>query len=171
MLTPLTRFHDWLTGIGHHLACLAIAVMLGSYTIEVFARYFLNWPQWWAAEAVSYSLCIGTFLMLPYVTWKKGHVAVTLIFDILPKPVAKAVLWFTVVMSVVACGLATWITFGESWRQYVEDIQMIAVKPVPKYLVSMFIPFGFASSTLHLIRHLDWRALNPAGPTGGQSTG
>ncbi len=170
MLTSLAQFHDRLTEFGYHLACLAIAIMLGSYSIEVFARYLLNWPQWWAAEAVSYSLCIGTFLMLPYVTWKKGHVAVTLIFGLIPKPVAKVVLWLTVVMSVAACGMATWITFDESWRQYVDDIQMIAVKPVPKYLISMFIPFGFASSTLHFIRHLDWNTLDPAGPT-GQSTG
>jgi hypothetical protein len=45
----------------------------------------------------------------------------------------------------------------------------MAVKPVPKYLVSIVLPFGFASSTIHFIRMLDWRMINPetAGSLGG----
>jgi hypothetical protein len=37
----------------------------------------------------------------------------------------------------------------------------MAVKPVPKYLISIFIPFGFASSTLHFIRLLEFKAIDP----------
>ena len=166
MLQALARFHDWLTQVGYYAACLALAVMLGAYTIEVFGRYFFNAPQWWASEGVSYSLCIGSFLMMPYVTWKRGHVAVTLIHEVLPRPAVKWVALLTALMSVVACGLATWVTAGETLRQWVQDVHIMAVEPVPKYLISVFIPFGFASSTLHFLRHLDWRQSDVAAPAG-----
>ncbi len=159
--TTLGRWHDGLTQFGYYLGCLALAIIFGAYIIEVFARYFFNAPQWWASEAVSYSLCAGTFLMMPYVTWKKGHVAVALIFDILPRGGVRPAVWLTYIMGFAVCAFATWITFDETHRQWVNDVHLMAVKPVPKYLISMFIPFGFASSTLHFMRMLDWRNIDP----------
>ncbi len=166
MLRALARAHDGLTQVGYYASCLALAIMLGAYSIEVFARYFFNAPQWWASEAVSYSLCIGAFLMMPYVTWKHGHVAVTLIHDVLPKPAIGVVKGLTALMSFIVCALATWITFGETHRQFIEDVHIMAVEPVPKYLISVFIPYGFASSTLYFLRQLDGRG-GLAGPAGG----
>ena len=172
-LSIVTRWHVHLTTAGYYLGCLALAVIFGAYIIEVFARYFFNAPQWWASEAVSYSLCAGTFMMMPYVTWKKGHVAVALIFDILPKPAVRPAVWFTYLLGALACGLATWITGGETLRQWVNDVHIMAVEPVPKYLISWVIPFGFASSTLHFMRMLDWRKIDPAaaGALGGFGEG
>ena len=80
------------------------------------------------------------FLMMPYVTWKKGHVAVALIFDILPKPAVRPAVWFTYLLGTLACALATWITGGETLRQWVNDVHIMAVEPVPKYLISWVIP-------------------------------
>ena len=173
IFTTLARWHDWLTQFGYYLGCLALAIIFGAYIIEVFGRYFFNAPQWWASEAVSYSLCAGIFLMMPYVTWKKGHVAVALVFDILPKPAVRWAVWITYLMGFLACGFATWITFDETVRQWVNDVHIMAVKPVPKYLISVVIPFGFASSTLHFLRLLDWRSIDPdtAGALGGFGEG
>ena len=159
--TRLAHWHDEVTQLGYYLACLALAIILGAYLTEVFGRYFFNAPQWWASEAVSYSLCAGTFLMMPYVTWKKGHVAVSLIFEILPRSAVPPAIWLTYLMGTAACGFATWISAEETLRQWLNDVHIMAVKPVPKYLVSVFIPFGFASSTIHFLRLLDWRAINP----------
>lgn len=157
----LERGHDWLTVAGYYLACMALSGIFGAYIIEVFARYFFNSPQWWASEAVSYCLCACTFLMMPYVTWKKGHVAVALIFDLLPSNASRIAIWLTYLMGMMFCGLATWITMEETARQYINNIDLMAVKPVPKYLISVFIPFGFASSTLHFLRLLDFKSIDP----------
>jgi len=159
------RSHDWLTVAGYYLACVALSVIFSAYIIEVFGRYFFNAPQWWASEAVSYSLCAGTFLMMPYVTWKKGHVAVALIFDLLPTKGSRIAIWLTYLMGFIFCGFATWISLEETARQYINDIHLMAVKPVPKYLISIFIPFGFASSTLHFMRLLDFKSIDPDGST------
>lgn len=169
MIAVLCRFHDWLTRLGYHLACFALAVIVGAYSIEVFARYFFNAPQWWASEAVAYSLCAGTFLMMPYVTWKKGHVAVALIFDLLPRSAVRPAVWLTYLLGLLACGGAAWISADETLRQWINDVHIMAVRPVPKYLISVFIPFGFVSSTIHFLRLLDYRTIDPdrIGPTGG----
>lgn len=173
ILSTATRWHDRLTTAGYYLGCLALAIIFGAYIVEVFARYFFNSPQWWASEAVSYSLCAGTFMMMPYVTWKKGHVAVALIFDILPKKGVRPAVWFTYLMGALACGFATWITGEETLRQWTNDVHIMAVEPVPKYLISVFLPVGFASSTLHFLRMLDWRKIDPAeaGALGGFGEG
>ena len=167
----LIRWHDQLTVVGYYLGCAALAIIFGAYIIEVFGRYFFNAPQWWASEAVSYSLCAGTFLMMPYVTWKKGHVAVALIFDMLPENGARVALWLTYLLGTLACGFAAWITMEETIRQYVNNVHLMAVKPVPKYLVSVFIPFGFASSTLHFLRLLEFKAIDPNNSGSGFSEG
>tara|TARA_Y100001936_G_C16078297_1_gene675705 strand:- start:1235 stop:1756 length:522 start_codon:yes stop_codon:yes gene_type:complete len=167
----IIRWHDQLTVVGYYLACAALAIIFGAYVIEVFARYFFNAPQWWASEAVSYSLCAGTFLMMPYVTWKKGHVAVALIFDMLPRNGAKVALWLTYLLGTLACGFAAWITMEETIRQYVNNVHLMAVKPVPKYIVSVFIPFGFASSTLHFMRLMDFKTIDPDNIGSGFSEG
>jgi len=161
--------HDKVTIAGYYLACLALAAIFGSYIIEVFLRYFFNAPQWWASEAVSYSLCIGTFSMMPYVTWKKGHVAVAIIFEILPIKVVRPVVWLTYFLGVITCALSAWFCFDESWRQWVNDVNIMAVEPVPKYLISIFIPFGFISSTIHFFRFLDYNKIDTlsASMTGG----
>ena len=167
----LIRWHDQLTVVGYYLGCAALAIIFGAYIIEVFGRYFFNAPQWWASEAVSYSLCAGTFLMMPYVTWKKGHVAVALIFDMLPENGARVALWLTYLLGTLACGFAAWITMEETIRQYVNNVHLMAVKPVPKYLVSVFIPFGFASSTIHFFRLLEFKAIDPNNSGSGFSEG
>ena len=99
--------------------------------------------------------------------------AVSLIFDVLPRPAVRPAVWITYLMGFVACGFATWITFDETLRQWINDVHIMAVKPVPKYLISVFIPFGFASSTLHFLRLLDWRAIDPdnTGALGGFGEG
>ena len=93
----------------------------------------------------------------------------TFIFDILPKKLVTPAVWITYAMGALACGFAAWITLDETLRQYYNDVHIMAVKPVPKYLVSFFLPLGFASSTIHFIRMLDWRMIDPetAGSLGG----
>ncbi|MBB42375.1 MAG: hypothetical protein CMM44_01275 [Rhodospirillaceae bacterium] len=163
------NLHDKITQAGYYLACLALASIFGAYIIEVFLRYFFNAPQWWASEAVSYSLCIGTFLMMPYVTWKKGHVAVAIIFEILPLVAVKPVIWLTYLLGFLTCALSAWFCFDESWRQWTNDVNIMAVKPVPKYLISIFIPFGFVSSTIHFMRFMNYNNIDikSASTTGG----
>ncbi len=160
MVRALLWLHDKITDVGFQLGILCLAIILFAYSFEVISRYFFSAPTWWADEAVSYSLCIGCFLMMPHVTREKGHVAVTFLIDLLPAKKAKVAYWFIYLMCFVACALATWINLDENIRQVVKDVHMMKVKPFPMYYISVFLTFGFGMSALHFLRFLDYRKLD-----------
>lgn len=151
--------HDALTDLCFHLGKLCLAIILFAYTFEVVSRYFFNAPTWWADEAVSYSLCIGCFLMMPHVTREKGHVAVTFLVDMMPDRGARVAYWFIYLLCFIACALAFWINLDENLRQIANDVQLMKVKPIPKYLISVFLTFGFGMSAIHFLRFLDYRTI------------
>jgi TRAP-type C4-dicarboxylate transport system permease small subunit len=53
-----------------------------------------------------------------------------------------------------ACLLATWISANATLDQINLGIETISAYPVPKWLVSMFIPYGMLSSGLYFLRDL-----------------
>lgn len=159
MLKPFFWIHDGLTDICFQLGKVCLAIILFAYTFEVVSRYFFNAPTWWADEAVSYSLCIGCFLMMPHVTREKGHVAVTFLVDMMPDRGARIAYWFIYLVCFIACSLAFWINLDENIRQIVNDVHLMKVKPIPKYLISVFLTFGFGMSALHFLRFLDYRTI------------
>ncbi len=159
MLRGALWLHDGVTEVGFHLAKLCLVIIVFSYCYEVGARYFFNAPTWWADEAVSYSLCIGCFLMMPHVTRAKGHVAVTFLVDLLSPSRAKPVYWCIYLLCFIACVLGTWISLDENIRQVVKDVHLMKVKPIPKYWISVFITYGFGMSALHFLRMLDYRKI------------
>ena len=152
LMTPLVRLHDWLTDMGFHLGKLCLGIIIFAYSFEVVSRYFFNAPTWWADEAVSYSLCIGCFLMMPYVTRQRGHVAVTFLIDVL-RPSRRHVSYVAIyVVCFVVCGAAFWINLDENIRQVVQDVYIMKVKSFPKIYISVFITFGFGMSAIHFLR-------------------
>lgn len=167
-MNVLLRAHDKLTDYCFVVSQLCLGIIVFAYCFEVAARYIFNAPQWWADEAVSYSLCIGCFLMMPHVTRTKGHVAVTLIVDTMRGDGARMLYWFIYFLGFLACAVGAWIGLDETIRQYVQDVHLMKVKPVPKFLISMWIPFGFASSALYFLRMLDYSKI---AAEGGADTG
>lgn len=163
MLRPFLWVHDKLTDLGFQLGKLCLGIILFSYTYEVVARYFFNAPTWWADEAVSYSLSIGCFLIMPYVTRDKGHVAVTFLLDMMSPAKAKPAYWVIYLLGFIVCAAGFWINLDENIRQIVRDVHLMKVKPIPKYYISVFITFGFGMSALHFLRMLDYRRLKVGG--------
>ena len=45
-------------------------------------------------------------------------------------------------LATTACLTAAWITGSETWRQYVQGVSTISALPIPKWWVSIFIPYG-----------------------------
>jgi len=164
VLRALAWLHDRVTDLGFQLAKLCLGIILFSYSYEVVSRYFFNAPTWWADEAVSYSLCLGTFLMMPHVTRQKGHVAVTFLLEMLPVRQAKAAYWVLYLIGFLVCAAAFWINLDENLRQIARDIHLMKVKPIPKYWISVFLTFGFGMSALHFLRMLDYSKIDVSKP-------
>ncbi len=159
LLKGLARAHDGLTDVSFQFAKLCLGIIVFAYCYEVGARYFFNAPTWWADEAVSYALCIGVFTMMPHVTREKGHVAVTLIVDMLSPRRARPIYWLIYLLGFLACVAAAWISLDENIRQVVKDVNLMKVKPLPKVWISGWITYGFASSALYYLRQLDYRKI------------
>lgn len=159
VLHALTRAHDGLTDVSFQFSKLCLGIIVFAYCFEVVARYFFNAPTWWADEAVSYSLSIGCFTMMPHVTRMKGHVAVTLIVDMMSPARARPVYWFIYLLGFLACTAAAWISLDENIRQVVKDVHLMKVEPLPKIWISGWITYGFASSALYFLRFLDYRKI------------
>lgn len=158
----LLALHDGATWVGYLGGVAALALVAVSYVYEVAARYFFNAPTSWASDLVGYSLCAGVFLMLPYVTATRGHVAVTLVIDAVPQRIASVLHAFINAMGFAFCLFAAWISYNENIRQITRGVLTLGNDPVPKWWISVFITFGLVAAALHFLRHLLVRDERPA---------
>ncbi|MGI9486691.1 MAG: TRAP transporter small permease [Geminicoccaceae bacterium] len=154
LLGGLKTAHDLVTEAAAALAVLGLGLIVFSYVFEVFTRYVLNSPTSWVSDFVSYALSASVFLALPKVTRERGHVAVTILVDILPDRVADWAHAAVSLMGFACLGFAAWISLEENIRQYSRGIETLAINPIPVWWVSSFITFGLAMSALYMLRHL-----------------
>lgn len=148
----LTTAHDYLTELAAILAAVGLISIVGSYVYEVITRYIFNSPTAWASDYVSYALAASVFLALPKVTKDRGHVAVTILVDIIPEKAAAIVHTIVSVIGFLSLSLAAWISFQENLRQYTRNIETLAMVPIPVWWVSSFITFGLFLSAFHMLR-------------------
>lgn len=149
----LARLHDFLTTVSAVLAAIGLIFIVSSYVFEVVSRYFFNSPTAWVSDFVSYTLAASMFLALPKVTQQKGHVAVTIVIDVLPSKASAAIRAAINIVGFLCLSFAAWISLQENIRQYIKDIETLAITPIPQWWVSSFITFGLALSALYMLRH------------------
>jgi C4-dicarboxylate transporter DctQ subunit len=155
--------HDAVTRISFAASAIILGLIAVSFSYEVVARYFFGAPTSWANAFVAYFLCASIFLAAPELTRRRAHVAVTLLSDRASPGLRAALHRVVLAAGAGACLLATWITANATADQFAMGIDTISAYPVPKWLVSIFIPYGMLSSGLYFLRELtddDFRA-NP----------
>jgi len=150
---PLLRLHGLITDVGYLGAALGLCSMGFLYCMEVVFRYFLNAPTRWSLEIVTFLMLIVTFLAIPHAVRGGMHIAVTLIADLYPRHAGRIL--FT--MNIIGAGLCAFIAYIsvlENVAQYEGSIETIGNIPTPKWLLSIFITYGFANSALWYVRLL-----------------
>ncbi|HKK36602.1 MAG TPA: TRAP transporter small permease [Paracoccaceae bacterium] len=148
----LGRAHDALTEAGMRLAMAGLAGIVAAYVYEVVARYAFDAPTRWSADLVSYLLLFVTFMAMPEVTRRGGHVAVTVMVERLPPRVRGAIARAVAAAGALIClGLAE-LSADETSRQFQREVRMMAAWPVQKGWISIWIAYGFAGSALHFAR-------------------
>lgn len=148
------RVLDFLTQAAAVLAAVGLAMIVCSYVYEVVSRYIFSAPTAWASDFVAYALCAAAFLALPRVTKDKAHVAVTILVDIAPKPIANAVHIAISILGFLCLSFAAWVSLQENIRQFTRGIQTLAIVPIPQWWVSSFITFGLALSACYLLLYI-----------------
>jgi TRAP-type C4-dicarboxylate transport system permease small subunit len=153
LLARLGQLHDGLTRAGFVLAAVGLAAVVCTFTAEVVLRYFLNSPTSWAGSAVSYLLCIIIFMVLPDLTRQRTHIFISVLPDALSTRAATALVRAGYLAGFIVCLLAAGFCADITWNQYVSGIETLNEWHVPKWTVSIFIPYGLASTSLYFLRH------------------
>lgn len=150
----LAALHDAITAASFAGAAALLGAIAFSFCYEVAARYLFSAPTSWANAFVSYLLCAAIFLAVPELTRRHSHVAISLLLDRLPPAPASVLRHIIRVAGAAACLLATWITASATLDQFFLGVDTISTYPVPKWCVSIFIPYGMLSSGLYFLRGL-----------------
>jgi TRAP-type C4-dicarboxylate transport system permease small subunit len=150
----LAELHDAVTSASFAASAYVLAGIAFSFCYEVAARYFFAAPTSWANALVSYMLCAAIFLAVPELTRRRAHVSINLLVDRLSPPHALMLNRLIRGAGAAACLLATWITANATLDQISLGIETISAYPVPKWWVSIFIPYGMLSSGLYFLRDL-----------------
>lgn len=137
------------------------------YSIEIFARYFLNAPTTWANDYIVFTLCAAIFLMMPEITRSGGHVAVTLLTDMLPEGSRNTARRIIAAAGVFVCAFAAYISLEANINQYVNDLQTVTTIQAPKWMITVFITYGLSVSALEFLR----QALSSEPPASATSIG
>jgi C4-dicarboxylate transporter, DctQ subunit len=133
-------------------AALALAFMVAAYCFEIFSRYVLQAPTVWVSPIVSYVLCMMIFLSVPELTRQSAHIYIDY-FETRVSPktgalIAQLIRW----MGVLACVFAAWFTGTETFDAFEFGILTNTYLPIPKWWLSVLIPYAFLSSALYFLR-------------------
>ncbi len=150
----LARLHDRITTAGFTLGAAALAVIVISFCYEVVARYFFAAPTEWASPLVSYSLVAMIFLAMPELTRRAAHIAINILLDRARGGTGRALQFLIRLIAAAACLLAAWFTGTETLNQFTTDVWTSPPFAVPKWAVSMFVPYGMLSAGIYFVRQL-----------------
>jgi C4-dicarboxylate transporter DctQ subunit len=154
VLHRLGDLHDRVTSAGFALATVLVGAIAAAFCYEVVARYFFSAPTAWTYDVGCYLLAAVIFLSVPEMTRRGAHIHVNLVFDYLSPNGVRLLRYLIGALAVAACLAATWITGTETWRQYAQGVWTLSALPIPKWWVSILIPYGMLSSALHFLRQL-----------------
>lgn len=150
-LESFRRVANALTTLGVFIASGALFIIVVAYCYEVVSRYFFSHPTLWASDVVAFLLFISIFLMIPEVTRSGGHVSVTLLEDRLSARANDRLQGALALLSALACFAAAWISGLENVRQFVHEITTVSVYPIPKWILSWAVTYGFGLSGVHFL--------------------
>ena len=153
-MTRLGAIHDRITAAGFAGGALSVALITAAFWYEVVARYFFNAPTSWAYDVASFLLCPTIFLSIPEMTRRNAHVVISYLLDNASPQFRLPLFKVLMLVGGVVCLICTWITGAETWRQYVRGVETITVNPIPKWIISIFIPYGLLNSGLYFLRQM-----------------
>jgi TRAP-type C4-dicarboxylate transport system permease small subunit len=158
--TRFCRCHDAINRVGYILGAALLGAIVSIYSYEVAARHFFTAPTKWASDFVTYFQCMMIFTVMPEITRRAEHVAITLIPEALPPSAAEILHKFTLAAGAFCCAVAAWFSIQANISQFEQQVTTVAAIPIPKWWVSSFMTYGFAGSALYFLRPL----CLPAGP-------
>ncbi|MEX0760040.1 MAG: TRAP transporter small permease [Tistlia sp.] len=134
-----SRVADAIERLLDAILLLAISVMVVAICWQVFGRYVLNHSPVWTEEVARFLMAWIALLGSAAVLRRRGHIAVTFVVDLLPRPVALAVgLIRDLLILVMACALG-WYGYGFA---VIGGRRDSAALEIPMFYPYLAIPVG-----------------------------
>jgi len=150
----LAAMHDTVTQAGYRLAGLCLVVIVVSFCYEVVSRYFFAAPTPWATPMVAYMLCTMVFLAMPELTRRRSHIFISIVLDQMKPEQATQVQRVTRLVAAVTCLLAAYFCLDATLMQYKNGIATVNEWRIPKWMLSMVIPYGLFSTSIYFFRQV-----------------
>lgn len=129
--------------------------------VNVVVRYATSYSLASSEELLTNGFLLLTIFGAAIAARTGDHLAVTLIYEIVPRPARKLMLAFATLLSVVLLGASTWFTIELVTNQLSSGIKSYALQ-IPAWYYSVGLPFGFALIIIRYIQRAleDWYDLN-----------
>jgi C4-dicarboxylate transporter, DctQ subunit len=152
ILNRMASVLDHVTKLSACISGVALATILVLTLKEVTMRYFFNAPTTWANDVNQWFFALSVMLILPEITRSNGHIAISVLVDRLPHRKKNIACRIIAIASFLMCLAAFYISGIETLRQFNNGITTMWVSPIPKWWISVVIPFGFALSAMQFLR-------------------
>lgn len=146
------RIHDAISLAGFAGGAVALGLIVVIYAYEVTVRYFFISPTMWASDFVSFLLLISVFLVIPWLSREGGHVAVTLLPDMMPARWADRFLRVGFLVAAIVCLWSAWISVQETQRLIERGTTTLTTVRIPKWTLIAFVTYGLANAGLYFLR-------------------
>jgi len=150
-ILSLIELHRRVTLCGFWLAGASLVLFTAVFNLEVVRRYFLNAPSVWSQDVIGVCALAATFLAMPYVTMKQGHVRIDILVQKMSPGAARMVTAVSVVLALVVLLAVAWITGTEACKQFQRGTMTASSIAIPKWPLLAVMTWGFLSSGLHLL--------------------
>lgn len=125
-----------------------IGLMLG---YEVVARYFFNAPTIWAEELSRLLMVWAVFVGSSVLIQNDGHIRVTVVTEILPAGIKRAVRFLSMCVVVLISGLVAWNGIPIAWNSFEVGRTTGSMMDIPSWWMQASVPVGFGLIFLQAI--------------------
>lgn len=170
----MRRLVEWIvvgTGI---LAGLCIATVMFVMTMEVFFRYVMRQPSYWALEVSTYLLVAAVSLGGAYTLRMNSHVGVEIVYERLPKTLKRFAFTLAMLSVLVFACILLWYGIKEVQVSIRFRDRSLTPLAMPMAYPMSLIPIGAGLLALQAIellftsRDSDWGAHKSPDATAGR---
>ncbi len=156
----LLLYNRLLDGLAMVAAVLLLAVTVG-IGLDVGARYLFASPIGWMSEFVQHSMLLILFLSIGWLTRERGHVAVEILYDVLPRRSRRIL---EIVAALLSCAISAfvgaWATVS-AWDNFVRGVETEGIYPFPRYWLIGVIALGLLLAAIEFLRSAITMMTNP----------
>lgn len=149
----LVRLLDRITYVCYSVSGLLLLLIMTAYLAEIFLRYVLGSPTVWSIDLVSYALAAMVSMAAPELARNNMHISISLVPDSiknvrLRENYVRTLTFF----SAAVIGYVVYVTGGETYKLFQQDILTVGTFVIPKWWVSVFIPVGLFLTAAQYLR-------------------